>query len=104
MRTLDLQARDSKLTRAGHWLIDYSIEIIMVLGIVLIAYMMGTLMQNVGQGAQAFSELLDEQQTQQEDAYQTEQVLKALVLHRGEVQEVTGAELPPYWTAPAESN
>lgn len=102
MRTLDLQARDSVLTRAGNWVMEYSIEIITVLGVILIAYMFGLLMQSAGQGVQAFSELLDEQQAQQEDAYQMEQVLNALVLQRQEenVHPITGAELPPYWTAP----
>lgn len=106
MRTLDLQARDSRLQQALNWTMENSIEILMLALFVAMVYGVGMLMSTTAQAVDLMIEYADMEQTQSEDDYQTKLVLEALVEQRAKeavTHAVTGAELPPYWTAPEET-
>ncbi len=100
----EFHARESRFSRTAHRVVNFTGEIILILGIIAIAYSVGLLIQNSGQAAESFGGYLTETQAQQESEYQTSKVLNALAMQRRAeetVHEVTGAEMPPYWTAPA---
>ena len=106
IRTLDLQATDGRLRRAFDWTMENSIEIIMLALFVGMVVAMGMLMSTTAQAVDLAIEYVEEQDELMEGNYQLEQVLKAIEKRAEETPEVhpvTGAEMPPYWTAPEES-
>lgn len=107
MRTLDPQATDGRLKRAGNWIAENSIELIMLTLFVGMIYGIGMLMSTTAQAVDLMIEYADMEQVQIESEYQTQKVNDAVIEQRAKeavTHAVTGAELPPYWTAPEETN
>ena len=105
MYSIDLQEKESRMQKIGAYLGERSVEIIMIGLSIALVVGMGMFLKTTGEIADLTIEYLEIQESQIGPDYETMKVLEALAMKKAEahVDPTTGAELPPYWTAPEET-